>query len=322
VVDLKQIRAFAHIAELRSFTRAAAFLHISQPALSRQMRLLEEELKMKLFQRQTHGVELTNEGLAFFNRCREVLTNFEQLRQDFSPAQGTRLSVMGSVSVGLPVPASRFATPRLLAAARDAYPGLSVRFVEGFSGLLHEWLISGSLDIAILFEPRTSKILTSKALLMENLFAICKPDNAFGGQAFIEAKDLGTMPLILPHRPHILRELVDSLHLNHVEVVEIDSASLMIELAASGIGITILPRESVSHAVRAGDVIALPILNPTLSWQVTVCYSNVRPLSLGARVVLDLLRKDISHRVTSGEWPHGRLMRMENDEFFEETPPE
>jgi LysR family transcriptional regulator, nitrogen assimilation regulatory protein len=311
-MDIRKIRTFVHIAELGSYSRAAGFLHVSQPALSRQMRLLEEELSLTLFYRHGHGVELTNQGLAFLDRCRDVLTDFEQLRLDFQ-SRGTNTAAMGSVSIGLPVPATRFATPRLLEAATKAYPGLSVRFVEGFSTLLNEWLLSGSLDLAILFEPRATRILTSKPLLSEDLFAIVSASSPHRNRKFFDARELRSTTLILPHRPHILRDLVDSLHFGEVDVMEVDSTSLMVELARVGKGITILPQGSVDLPVRAGDVLALPIINPTLSWQVSVSYSNVRPLTLGARVMLDLMRKEIGSKVASGEWASSRLIRPNMD---------
>jgi LysR family nitrogen assimilation transcriptional regulator len=310
-VDLRQIKTFVHIGELRNYTRAAAFLHVSQPALSRQMRLLEAELNLKLFSRHGHGVELTNDGLSFLDRCRDFLTEFEQLREDFQ-SRATKKAAIGTVSIGLPVPATRFVTAQLLDDVRRDYPGLSVRLVEGFSALLHEWLLSGSLDLAILFEPRTTKILTSKPLLVEDLFAILSAKKASRRQKFVDAQDLESATLILPHRPHILRDLVDSLHLKQVQIMEVDSTSLMVELARSGRGVTILPQGSVELAVRTGDVVALPILNPTLSWQVSVCYSSVRPLTLGARVMLDLIRKEIFRKVSTGEWVARRMIKPYN----------
>jgi LysR family nitrogen assimilation transcriptional regulator len=305
-VDLRQIKTFVHIGELRSYTRAAAFLRVSQPALSRQMRLLEAELNLKLFSRHGHGMELTSEGLVFLDRCRDLLSEFEQLREDFR-SRTINKAATGTVSIGLPVPATRFVTTQLLDNVRRDYPGLSVRLVEGFSALLHEWLLSGSLDLAILFEPRTTKILTSKLLFIEGLFAIVSAKKVGRRQKFVDAKDLQSATLILPHRPHILRDLVDSLHLKQVQIMEVDSTSLMVELARKGKGVAILPQGSVELSVRTGDVVALPILNPTLSWQVSVCYSGVRPLTLGARVVLDLIRKEISRKVSTGEWASTRL---------------
>lgn len=280
------------------------------------MRLLEAELRFKLFHRHGHGVELTNEGMAFLDRCQHVLNDFEQLRNDFRSHRSGKV-VMGNVCIGLPVPATRFATPRLLATAREAHPGLSVRFVEGFSTLLHEWLLSGSLDLAILFEPRTSKILSSTPLLFEDLFAVSAAKYAPKNPKFIEAQDLSSTTLILPHRPHVLRDLVDGLHLPRESYMEIDSTSLMIELARTGNGTTILPRGSVESALRSGNLVALPIVNPTLSWQVSVCYSNVRPLSLGAKVMLNLMRKEITQKVISGEWGPGRLIRSGTDQTAE-----
>ncbi|MBK0392132.1 LysR family transcriptional regulator [Ramlibacter algicola] len=299
-MDLRQIKTFVHIAELRSYTKAAAFLYVSQPALSRQMRLLEEELDTKLFHRHGHGVELTADGAAFLERCHELLADFEQLRHDFK-VRTSSTGVTGTVSVGLPVPSTRFISPRFLDELRASYPGVSVRVVEGFSALLHEWLISGSLDLAVLFEPRTGKLLTSEPLLVEDLFAIVARGRR-KNRALFDASDLGAKPLILPHRPHVIRDLVDGLNLKEAEVVEIDSTSLMIELARAGVGTAILPQGSVDTAVRAGDVLALPIVNPALSWQVMVCQSSVRPLTPAASIVLGLLRQEITSRVRAGDW--------------------
>ena len=308
-MDLRQIRTFVHIGELRSYTRAATFLRVSQPALSRQMRLLEAELNLTLFARHVRGVELTNEGLAFLDRCRNLLMEFEQLRDDFR-SRATKKTATGTVGIGLPVPATRFVTTQLLDEVRRDYPGLSVRLVEGFSGLLHEWLLSGSLDLAILFEQRTTKILTSKPLLVEDLFAIRSAKDVNRKRQFVNAQELQSMPLILPHRPHILRDLVDSLQLKKVQIMEVDSTSLMVDLARNGKGMTILPQGSVELSVRTGDVVALPIVNPTLSWQVSVCYSSVRPLTLGAKVMLDLIRREISRKVSTGEWVSRRPLRL------------
>ena len=311
-MDLRQIRTFVHIGELRSFTRASAYLRVSQPALSRQMRLLEEELNLKLFSRHGHGVELTNDGITFLERCRNLLAEFEQLREDFR-SHATMKEAVGTVSIGLPVPATRFVTPEMMESVGKQYPNLSVRFVEGFSAFLHEWLLSGSLDLAILFQPRTTKILTSEPLLVEDLFAIFSAKGRSRKKNFVDARDLQSTTLILPHRPHVLRDLIDGLCLKHQRIMEVDSTSLMIELARAGKGTTILPRGSVELAVRIGDVVALPIVNPTLSWQVSVCYSSVRPPTLGARIMLELIRKELYRRVATGEWVAGRITKANNN---------
>ncbi|TFZ02914.1 LysR family transcriptional regulator [Ramlibacter henchirensis] len=300
-MDLRQIRTFVHIAELRSFTRSATFLHVSQPALSRQIRLLEEELNLKLFHRFGHGVELTIDGIDFLERCQRMLADFESLRHDFL-LKGKSSTASGAVSIGLPVPATRFISAEFLEDLRTAYPMVQVRIAEGFSALLHEWLLSGSLDLAILFEPRPSKILTHEPLLVEDLCAIRSVKSINAGQTFMEAQELQSTPLVLPHRPHVLRDLLDGLQFTKPHIIEVSATSVMVELARCGLGTAILPQASVDVAQRAGDVVALPIINPALSWKVSVCYSSTRSLTPAAEVVLELLRAEVTKKVRSGSW--------------------
>ncbi len=316
-MDLRQIRTFVHIAELHSFTRASAFLNVSQPALSRQMKLLEEDLGIKLFHRHGHGVDLTNDGAAFLERCRQVLSEFESLRKDFL-TRGQGAGVTGTASLGLPVPATRFIGRAFLADLYREHSGVSLRVVEGFSALLHEWLLSGSLDLAILYGPRPSKILTTEPLLIEDLHAIVAVNDINRYRPWISAEELAEMPLILPNRPHVLRSLVDQLNLRKVKIIEVGAISMMIELARAGQGVTILPRSAVDSALLSGDLIALPIHEPNLSWDVSVCYSNVRPLSGAAEIVLRLLRKEIRTKVHQGTWK-ARLISAQNRTVPRET---
>ncbi len=99
-MEIRHLRSFVHVAELRSLTRAAAFLRISQPAISRQMRLLEAELKTTLFHRHGHGVTLTHAGELLFERSTALLTEFENLRQDIAAPGRKGVPSAGSSASG------------------------------------------------------------------------------------------------------------------------------------------------------------------------------------------------------------------------------
>jgi LysR family nitrogen assimilation transcriptional regulator len=310
-MDFRQLRTFVHIAELHSFTRASASLHVSQPALSRQMRLLEEELGIKLLHRYGHGVKITEDGRMFLDRCRQLISEFEGLKRDFQ-AHGRDATTTGSVSVGLPVPATRFLGSTFIGDFNTHYSGIALRIVEGFSAMLHEWLLSGSLDLAIIYGPTRSKILTSEPVLVEDLYAItaATPENRL--RTSISATELASGPLILPNRPHILRDLVDQLPFKCPSFIEVGAITMMIELARAGKGYSILPHSAVDAAIAAGDIVALPIHGPNLSWEVSICYSNLRPLSAPAEVMRRLIRKELIRMVIEGHWTarlidaHGR----------------
>lgn len=305
-MEVRHLRSFVHVAELRSLTRAAAFLRISQPALSRQMRLLEAELKTTLFHRHGHGVTLTHAGELLFERCTPLLTEFENLRQDITgPGRKVR-NVSGTVSVGVPISVSSMLAHPFLETCRDLYPGITLKLVEGFSSLINEWLLSGSIELAILYGPPSGNVVTHVPLLTEDLFAIgaATPENRH--RPFFRPRELTRQRLILPHRPHPIRELALQAGIKSTNVIEVDALGIMVELARTGTGYTILPAPAVSSEAAAGTVVRTPIRDPALSWPVSLCYANWRPLSPAAQAVFRMLRSEVASLVHQGRWC-GRL---------------
>ena len=137
---------------------------------------------------------------------------------------------------------------------------------------------------------------------MEDLYAIMAATPKNRDRSFIAAEELTGAPLILPNRPHVLRDLVDELNFKRLVIVEVGALSMMVEMAKSGKAHTILPRSAVDSALATGGLVALPIHEPNPSWEVSVCYSKVRPLSSAAEIVLKLLRTELRPKVRVGEW--------------------
>ncbi|MCP1677236.1 LysR family nitrogen assimilation transcriptional regulator [Natronocella acetinitrilica] len=299
-MDIRQIRTFVYVAELQSFTRASAFLHISQPALSRQIRILENEVGIKLFHRSGHGVEITEQGRVLLDRCVSFLNQFESLRTGFEP-KAHSLYCSGEVTVGLPVPATRFIGQDFLARFKKKHLGISLKIAEGFNPLIHEWLLSGSIDLAILYGSFSSSILGRELLAVEDLFAIgaATPENL--ARSTISAAELVKETLILPHRPHILRTIVDELG-SDASIIEVNAITLMFEMARSGQGYAILPGNALNPAIATGDVVALKIKNPTLNWEVGIWHSNLQELSEPVQLVRDMIREEVVHMVEKRRW--------------------
>jgi len=303
-MDLRQIKTFVHVADLKSFTRAASFLRISQPALSRQMRLFEEELGKKLFHRHGHGISLTNDGVLLLERCTALLNEFENIRMDFSSREKLSM-VTGTVGIGIPVPASRLIGDLIESEHTAAVPGISLRIVEGFSALIHEWLISGSIDLAILYGPRISKVVDREILAIEQQQAIMTATEENRARKSISLAELASAPLIVPHKPHIIRDMLEIRGL-HPKILEIDAITIMVALARAGKGSTILPLTAVQDAVDAGHVVAVPI-EGEFTWEVSICYSNLRPLSEAAQVAVRLIREEVRRLIESGKWASATL---------------
>jgi LysR family nitrogen assimilation transcriptional regulator len=305
-MEIRHLRSFVHVAELRSLTRAAAFLRISQPAISRQMRLLEAELRTTLFHRHGHGVTLTHAGELLFERCTALLTEFENLRQDIATPGRKARTVSGIVSVGVPISVSSMLAHPFLETCRNLYPGITLKLVEGFSSLINEWLLSGSIELAILYGPPSGNVVTHIPLLTEDLFAIGAATAENRSRPFFLPRELNRQRLILPHRPHPIRELALQAGIRSTSVIEVDALGIMVELARTGIGYTILPAPAVSSDVAAGTVVRIPIRDPAFSWPVSLCYANWRPLSPAAEAIFRMLRTEVASLVHQGRWS-GRL---------------
>lgn len=301
-MDIQQIRTFMHVADLRSITRAARVLKLSQPALSRHIAQLEHALGTRLFHRTGHGVTLTADGAALVEHGGRILAELEAVRRR-TGGRRAGPGPTGTVGIGLPLGISPLLAHPFLASCQARLPGVSLRMVEGFSALLHEWLLSGSVDLAILYGQRRSRLLDATPIAIEDLYAIMAPTTANLARTHITLRELAAGPLIVPHPPHCIRDLLHEAGVQPTELVEVDAMSMMIELARLGRGVTILSRPCVEPHAAAGQIALVPIQHPSLSWSVSVAEANQRPLSPAAVAVRTLVGDAFAALIRSGRWP-------------------
>jgi|GEM_PF-2880298 len=311
-MDFRQIRYFVHVAEFRNITRAASMLRISQPALSRQIQLLEQELATKLFHRKGHGLVLTADGALFLDHCTRLLKEFEEVKGLFQRRRKSS-ELTGVVGIGMPVPMIQMFASPFLSQFTHAFPGIFLRMAEGFSALLHEWLLSGSMDLAMLYGISNSKVLVQQRLVVEDLALLAPAHLPFakGGNP-IYLREIGDTAMILPHRPHALRDIVDQTGFTPNEVIEVDALTLMVELVREGKGVTLLPQLSLNQ-VKDKEVTVVSLSDSGMNWDVTLCHSSLRPLSEAAVEVRRSIRAEVERLVTSGRW-QARLIPA-TDEF-------
>src|ERR1019366_10316403 len=198
-MDIRQLRYFQHVAETGSFSRASALLRISQPAVSRQIQKLEEELGTDLFERHGYGVKLTEAGTLLLERSRGLLRLLADTKAEV--ASGTRQPA-GNISLGIPPAAGDYLIPPLVERYRRLYPRVFLQVLTGFSGHIQDWMANGRLDIAVLHNPSPMKGVTITPLMIEQTYVVCPPDSSLGGAGPVTLRDLEGLPLILPSRSH------------------------------------------------------------------------------------------------------------------------
>lgn len=296
-MDLKQLTYFVRIAELGSISKAAGALSVAQPALSRQLRALEVELKANLFLRNGRGVLLTDAGKRFLDHARGVLHGVDSARLSVR----TDIAGEGRVVVGLPPSVGKVLTLALVSRFVRRFPKASLGVVDGLSGGLFEQLLSGRLDVAVLLNPAASQRVALEPVATEALYLIgANPVGRRG--SVVRLGGIASLPLIFPGAPHPIRSLVESeaarLGLRLNIALEIDVVGSIVDLVAAGYGYSIVPKnvmripgcpESISwHRIEAGG------LATTLS----IATATRQPLSPLARETAAMLR-DVMREVLS-----------------------
>jgi LysR family transcriptional regulator, nitrogen assimilation regulatory protein len=303
-MELRQLEYFIAIAETGAFSRAAVRLCVGQPILSRQMKALEQELGTELYHRTGRGIVLSEAGKILEQHARGVLETTAGARRAIV-ALGS--APAGRVVIGMPPSVGAVLTASLVRQFRAEFPKVSLGVMEGFSGHVLEWLTTGRIDVAVLYNaPRTSALVT-EPLLTDELFLLGPVgDPAGAGDGTVAASQLARIPLILPSRPHGLRLLVDDL-LSGIGVVpnvqvEIDAMPSTLSLVESGIGYTILSYSSVHHLIEAGRIRKWSIVEPAMTRSLVVATSTQRPVTKAARALVGFVRKQVDALVAEGRW--------------------
>ncbi|WP_165838922.1 LysR substrate-binding domain-containing protein [Roseicella frigidaeris] len=307
-MDLRQLTTFLQVAELGSISKAAERLRIAQPALSRQIRLLEEELKLALFTRHGRGMVLTPAGERLRGRAGGILRQVEETRAELAQEAG---SVRGRVVFGMPPTVGDILATRLIERFLSLHPEVTLRVVTAYSGYLLEWLHGGEVDIAVLYGSERAASIRAAPLLEENLHFVAGEPVQAGQTPSMGFAEVAARRLILPGPQHGLRALVErearqhGLTLN--VVVEADTLQVQKELVMRRLGGTILPLASVHAEVGAGRIHAVPIAGPRLSRRLVVAHPVGRPLSTAVRLFGEMLRGEVVDMVARQVWD-GRIL--------------
>ncbi|HEY8049641.1 MAG TPA: LysR substrate-binding domain-containing protein, partial [Ramlibacter sp.] len=209
-MDLKQLEYFVRVAELGSFTRAAVELDVAQPALSRQVRLLEVELRQTLLVRNGRGAVPTEAGQVLLEHGRGILHQVQRARDDLGRLRG---GLSGRVALGLPSSVARVLAVPLTRAFREAMPDAKLSISEALSSGLQEGLASGRLDIAVLYNAQPSRELDVIPLVEEDLLLVrARPPGLHEDPppGPVELAEVAKLPLVIPSRPNAIRMHVES----------------------------------------------------------------------------------------------------------------
>ncbi|GAB4588604.1 LysR family transcriptional regulator [Nocardia sp. IFM 10818] len=288
-VELRHLRYFLAVAEELHFGRAAARLHIAQPALTQQIQRLETLLGTKLFARTSRTVALTPAGVVLKDRAIALLGHAERdLAEITRIGQGSQGTLyLGFVPSVLPLDPLRGVRE-----FRELFPLVEVELVEGFTSHLMERLATGALDLAIVRDPDPQPGTVTVPLITEPYVAILPADHPLADRSAITGADLVDNPLVffpraaggLAHEKNLAPLRASGRHPRIVQ--EATNWTIILYLVAAGFGVTVAPRSAAFTAPASARIIPLADTDATTTIYIAHRTDEPRPL---VHNLLDLL---------------------------------
>ena len=303
-MDLRQLTTLVTVAEVGSVTKAARLLHVVQPAVSRQIRLLETELGVPLFERTRHGMVVTEAGQLFVERARRALTELERARSEVRPAID---EIVGIATVGILESVVDLVVEPLVAAVGQRFPGIELRILAGLSGNLQRWLDDGDVDLSLLYNQTSSASVAVVPMLSERLWAVAPPCAGLSPAKPIQWSTVFEHPVVLPVPGHGLRILIDQVQseLRTTPQIAMESNSMHVQknLVLAGCGWTVLPAVGIAKDIASGAFSGAPLIGPEVIRKVVLGLRRSPRKSRAVQAVGSELARLVQDQVTSNVWP-------------------
>jgi DNA-binding transcriptional LysR family regulator len=271
-MEIRQLRAFVSIAELGTFTAGALRVHVTQAAISMQIRQLENELGARLFIRAPRRVMLTEAGEHLLQRARHILREHDAAVDEIAELAGAE---RGRLRIGS---ASAMVTtdvlPKLLKEVRKQHAGAELTVASGTSESLVQQILAGELDLAFVSLPVEARGINTERLSQDQLVAIASPRHKLAKQRTISAYMLAGEKLILGERGGNTRRLIDQFFAQagvtlHVSM-ELSRQAAIRRMVEEDMGVGIVPLQSVSEAVEKGRLVRWWIEGAHINWELGI----------------------------------------------------
>lgn len=262
-MEFRQLRTFREIAETHSFTKAAQRVHLTQAAVSAQIKSLEMEAGTPLFSRINRKVLLTEAGELMLKRAERMLREHDEALYELSELSqvGRGRLRIGTASTM----ASNYPLPSILAELKRDYPKLQLTVLRGTSAEIVEQILSNDLDLGLISLPVEASDIRTEVLRRDRLVAIVPSGHRLASQRTVSASQLAAEPLILGEEGGNTRRLIDLFFekggLKPEVIMKLGSMTAIKRMVELGLGVSIVPRSSSDDEITDGRLCALTVRN-------------------------------------------------------------
>jgi DNA-binding transcriptional LysR family regulator len=295
-MTLDHLRVFAAVARHKNVTRASKELHISQPAVTKHLRILEESYSAKLYTRGGTGIELTNAGRMFLRYVKSALKHDERIKHKLSQAN-SRMKTE-SLTVGGSYSPSASLLPSLMASFKRRHPNVEVSLQTGTKTAIERMVVNSEIDIAVITNAPSNRLLTIEPFRREPLLAFVSKMHPLSTKRHLKFRDIGRVPLVI-RKPaaktgtaeqFLQRAKQEGVKLNIA--MRCESPEAVKAFVRTKMGIGLLFQETVEPELKSGEFKALKLLEQNLEGQSFIVYRSNRPLSPAAQDFLSLIREE------------------------------
>jgi DNA-binding transcriptional LysR family regulator len=286
-MDFDQLETFLEVARLSSFSRAAEKRFRTQPAISSQIRALEEEVGAKLLDRSGGRVSLTASGKLFLKYAEDTL---ESRRTVLRSIAETERVPRGEIIVGANEGTCLHILPEVFAEFKKRYPDVAVNIKRADYGKILESVIDNSVDFGVVSLPVTDPRLTVVLIHRDELIIIAPPHHPLAKMKSAALAEVAKFPLVLPKAGHTRDALENLFHERRLKpryAMELDSSELLKRFVAADVGIGFIARSNVLEDTRAGVLAAIPISDAQVRRDLALVFRKDKALSRAALAFID-----------------------------------
>jgi DNA-binding transcriptional LysR family regulator len=300
-MDFDQLQTFLEVARHASFSRAAEKRFRTQPAISSQIRAVEEEVGAKLFDRSGGKVCLTAAGKAFQRYAEEALEARNAMLNSLAEMEHVP---RGAITVGANEGTCLHILPEVFAEFKQRYPDVSVNIKRADYANVLESVTDNSVDFGVVSLPVKDNRLTVVLIHQDELVVIAPPNHPLGRLKSASVGELAKYPLVVPKAGHT-RDALDDLfrerRLKPNYSMELDSSELLKRFVAAGVGVGFISRSNVQEDVRAGFLTAIPMPDAQLRRDLALVFRKDKALSRAALAFIDIaVKRKSSPALASG----------------------